>query len=335
MESRNTDFTQEAVERATKALTGILGGNVIIWNHLTHEPENPDEILIMDTNDIATARNVWRYNLAGWGHSTTGYQGPYTMAATMDSGIVADFITAGTLQAGMVRDKRNKNYWDLETGEFSLSADSRVGGSTVSQIANSAAASAVDGQTQQSVFNKLTNNGTSQGIYLQNGQLYINGQYIQADTIATNKLVDKTNNNISLVLSNKEVAGSRHALLAINQGEYNTANFNAPFEVFPGDPALTMSNYGMDFMYVTRTMLKHHGDSIRITPPSSNGDIYPLFELERIKVEGKWLYKGICILKPGYYASIDTENSKCEIRVGNTMASFHSGDTGWYFTQFT
>lgn len=38
--------------------------------------------------------------------------------------------------------------------------------------------------TQQGVFNKLTNNGASQGIFLSNGQLYINGEYIQADTVS-------------------------------------------------------------------------------------------------------------------------------------------------------
>lgn len=36
---------------------------------------------------------------------------------------------------------------------------------------------------QQAVFNRLTNNGVTQGIYLENGKVYINGTYIQAGTI--------------------------------------------------------------------------------------------------------------------------------------------------------
>lgn len=36
---------------------------------------------------------------------------------------------------------------------------------------------------QQEIFDRLTNNGQTQGIYLQNGKLYINGDYIQAGTI--------------------------------------------------------------------------------------------------------------------------------------------------------
>ena len=41
---------------------------------------------------------------------------------------------------------------------------------------------------QQAVFDRLTNNGTSQGIYLEDGQLYVNGEYIEANTIKVNQL---------------------------------------------------------------------------------------------------------------------------------------------------
>ena len=54
--------------------------------------------------------------------------------------------------------------------------------------ADQAAQDAVDAQTQLDVFNKLTNNGVSQGIYLLDGQLYINGEYIAAETISGNKI---------------------------------------------------------------------------------------------------------------------------------------------------
>jgi hypothetical protein len=57
-------------------------------------------------------------------------------------------------------------------------------GKTVNEIANSSAKSAVDGQTQSDIFNKLTNGGKAQGIYLdENGNLYVNGEYVQAKGI--------------------------------------------------------------------------------------------------------------------------------------------------------
>ena len=45
-----------------------------------------------------TATKVWRWNSGGLGYSSTGYNGPYSTAVTMDGQIVADFISAGTLQ---------------------------------------------------------------------------------------------------------------------------------------------------------------------------------------------------------------------------------------------
>lgn len=54
--------------------------------------------------------------------------------------------------------------------------------------ANAAAKDAVDAQTQLSIFNKLTNNGEVQGIYLSGNKLYINGEYIKSKTIAADKI---------------------------------------------------------------------------------------------------------------------------------------------------
>ncbi|QNM06565.1 phage tail spike protein [Qiania dongpingensis] len=91
----STSFLQQAIEHATELITGASGGYVVL-----HADGNgqPFEILVMDTPDINTAQNVWRWNKNGWGHSSNGYNGPYALAATLENGIVADFIKAGTLQ---------------------------------------------------------------------------------------------------------------------------------------------------------------------------------------------------------------------------------------------
>ena len=62
-------------------------------------------------------------------------------------------------------------------------------GKTVKEIADSSASTAVSGQTQSDIFNKLTNGGKAQGIYLdENGNVYVNGKFIKALSIATNAL---------------------------------------------------------------------------------------------------------------------------------------------------
>ena len=77
----------------------------------------------MDTPDKESAVNVMRINNAGIGFSTNGYNGPFTSAWTIDGRFVADFITAGTLNAnlirtGIIQGQTGGNYWNLDSGEF-------------------------------------------------------------------------------------------------------------------------------------------------------------------------------------------------------------------------
>ena len=89
-----------AISGATETITGNQGGNVILR---LNEAGKPYELLIMDTDDIKTAQNVWRFNQSGWGLSKNGYNGPYEIAATINDGFVADFITAGNMLADRIR----------------------------------------------------------------------------------------------------------------------------------------------------------------------------------------------------------------------------------------
>ena len=116
------DNVSTAIERATGLITGNLGGYVVM--HDTNADGKPDEILIMDTEDINTAVNVIRMNRAGIGLSTTGYAGPYTTAVT-SSGIVADVITTGVLnasliKAGVISDVAGNSQIDMTNGKAKL-----------------------------------------------------------------------------------------------------------------------------------------------------------------------------------------------------------------------
>lgn len=46
----------------------------------------------------------------------------------------------------------------------------------------------VDAQTQEYVFNKLTNNGTLQGFYMQDGKLYINAEFVKILNLIANSI---------------------------------------------------------------------------------------------------------------------------------------------------
>ena len=91
---------QQYINSATSWITGGRGGYVIFQKNADGQP---DEILIMDTPDVETATKVWRWNQGGLGYSKNGYNGPYATAITQDGKIVADFITAGTMLANIIK----------------------------------------------------------------------------------------------------------------------------------------------------------------------------------------------------------------------------------------
>ena len=172
-------------------------------------------------------------------------------------------IFADTIFTGRLSDAAGLNYWDMDTGEFSLSARSTVGGKTVQQYADGALADAnsytdaakqaaiaeakrqadaadtaklaeakkyaetkaseaetaakaqskTDSEAakaaaqayvdaldeslgQRSIFDRLTNNGKTQGIYLSGGLLYLNATYMKtgvldAALVKAGRLTDK------------------------------------------------------------------------------------------------------------------------------------------------
>ncbi len=205
-------FLQQSIERQTKRITGNRGGYVVMNDD--NQDGYPDEILIMNDLAIGSATKLWRANLSGIGYSSHGYTGPFELAMTMDGEINASMITTGSLdasiirtgvlnadliKAGKIQDVAGKNYWNMTTGEFHLSGD------TINS-----------NLSQQNIFNILTNNGQTQGIYLQNGKLYLNATYmntgaldaglittgiLNADRIRTGTIQD-TAGNTSINLTN-------------------------------------------------------------------------------------------------------------------------------------
>ena len=94
-------------------------------------------------------------------------------------------------------------YVNVDNGEVRIKATSfsLSDGRTIDTIANNAKNEAIqytdsrlenfdpsDELTQQEVFNILTNGGTTQGIYLQGGRIYINASYIGSGTLDANRI---------------------------------------------------------------------------------------------------------------------------------------------------
>lgn len=110
---------ENKVANATQLITGAKGGYVVL--DCGDDAKNqPSQILIMDTPDKATAKSVIRINKNGIGFSTTGYNGIYRNAWTIDGNLVADFITTGTMLADRIRGGT------LEVGGTGLGKDGKI-----------------------------------------------------------------------------------------------------------------------------------------------------------------------------------------------------------------
>lgn len=98
-------IVQQAVDQATALITAATHGHVVT---------TANEQLIMDTNDVNTATKVWRWNLNGLGYSSTGYNGTYSTAITMDGQIVGQRIAANSISG----DKLDITYKTTVTKEI-------------------------------------------------------------------------------------------------------------------------------------------------------------------------------------------------------------------------
>lgn len=142
--------------------------------------------------------------------------------------INAKYILAGTLAGERINGRGLKVIDDNKNVTLEIDSKGNVTlapktfslqGKTVKQIADSSASTAVSGQTQADIFSKLTNGGKAQGIYLdENGNVYVNGEYVQAKGIKvvdsngkTTFAIDKTTGAVTIAasqftLGNKSVA---------------------------------------------------------------------------------------------------------------------------------
>lgn len=195
---------QQAVQTLTDALASSSGLYTTISS-----TQSGDIFYLHDKSTLSNSKIVWKMTSEAWG-VTNDWQGTdaattqankWNAGMTVDGTVIANILSTIGLDfdwgvGGSLQIKKNNVetfYANADTGVVRIVADSfsLSNGDTINSIANSAASSAVNAQTQQSIFNKLTNNGQTQGIYLSNSKIYINASYISTGTLA-----DANNNTV-------------------------------------------------------------------------------------------------------------------------------------------
>lgn len=111
---------------------------------------------------------------------------------------------SGSIWRYSTSDKKWHTWFDTRADALANTAESNAKAYADSQD-SALNTTIMNSLTQQEIFNRLTNGGAEQGIYLENGKLYINGTYLKtgtldADLIKTGSLLVGGTNKVSKVL---------------------------------------------------------------------------------------------------------------------------------------
>ena len=206
-----TTALEQAIINATQLITGNHGGYIVM-----NPSEKPQEIFIMDTPDMTTAIKVWRWNLSGLGYSSTVINGPFALAMTMDGAIVADFITAGTINGALIK------AGSVESGSLSQEYKKSVT-DAINSSANEVtqAFQVADGQVLSTVNNTLSNYSTTTQM---NSAITQSANKISSDVSATYLSKTSASNTYATKTSLTQTASEINAEVAkkVNNSDFAT-----------------------------------------------------------------------------------------------------------------
>ena len=163
----------ELVDEATAWLTSGDGFVVATKD----QDGNWKEILFMDTNDIETATNVLRINQNGIGFSSTGVDGPYTQAWTLDGRMVIGGTNAPSITVydnstpPNILFQINAQGMQWNAANSSMSADGTLSGKNVS-LQGSLVARALISRTNYYSATQIDSGAVKFKVQSLNGNIY-------------------------------------------------------------------------------------------------------------------------------------------------------------------
>lgn len=201
IEKERTD-REEALEELGEQIKGSSG----LFTTIETQADGSKKYFMHNKPVLSESDIIWSMTAEAWGVSTDGGK-TYNAGMTVDGdtivriltavGINADWIKTGALtieKNGQVMFKA-----DVDTGQVDIVANSfsLSDGTTLSSILKDSKEYTDDkisdidpskNLTQSEIFNILTNNGQTQGIYLSGGKIYINASYISSGNLTANRI---------------------------------------------------------------------------------------------------------------------------------------------------
>lgn len=288
-----------------------------------------------DHEDLSQSKNVWKMTSNAFA-VTSNYNGTnpeqtvWSAGLTVDGTLIANILSTHGISfdwatGGAISISKNGTetfYASADSGDVRINANSvSISGVSVNSIANSAANTAISNtMTQQYVFNKLTNNGVTQGIYLNSSdnKLYINADYIKSGTISANYVRGGTFVGSGTFTSHE--AGSGFGFSKLDNGKISTGYMSGTtektsFEIYYGIDLNTgktfpyMQAYNADQFFIECSLTQYStGAILHMCPPQLNTYCFEFFG-GSVKMNGSlWVTGNLQV--DGTYPSSSDERLK-------------------------
>ncbi|MCI6274435.1 MAG: phage tail protein [Coriobacteriaceae bacterium] len=182
--------------------------------------------------------------------------------------------------------------------------------------------------TQQDVFNRLTNNGQTQGIYLSNGRIYINGEYIKADTISTKKIESYRGSSLYTTVGTTQ-GGNPGTSFVNAYGNYlDIEALHASDDASKKTTGLGLACFDKPFLHastyydqlwlhpplIKNTYMQHPGEQLYMRGRGGGaGQSTPYVELQRTNSQGVFIGEGYIelALDSTHYVYINSRGVQC------------------------
>ena len=223
--SKKLKQQKSAFEQAQEQLAQALSVKAGLYSTV-ESTQSGNIYYLHDQPDLEDSNVVWKMTNEAFG-VTTHYDGDSTVwngGMTVNGDVIARILTAigvnaDWINSGAISISKTVSgqpvevfYADVDTGAVRIKADSfslstgetlastlasansyanGVGTSTLAS-ANAYTDSLNTSLNQSAIFNRLTNNGALQGIFMDNGELYINMSYLRSGAISIGKTVGGT-----------------------------------------------------------------------------------------------------------------------------------------------
>lgn len=134
----SASHVQTIASALARGLMGAKDGYVRILD--TNNDGSPDELVISDSADPATAVKIWRFNYEGWAASSDGGV-TWSMGATLEDGLLADFVTAARLTSGEIQSADGTTFYlNLDEGILNMDVNElKLNGESMTVLINGAA----------------------------------------------------------------------------------------------------------------------------------------------------------------------------------------------------